>query len=128
MGYSWLRCTILRSLIPSSAPPGARSSPRTDPAHDEGGLLGGGLGRLEDFGGEVALESDALADAGAVAHLQEGELALGAHVVEPALQADLLADVAFEVLDAYGRGKAFREDGFGVSWEAVSMGRLYLLA
>ena len=50
---------------------------------------------------DVALEDDALDDAGAVAHLEEVELAARPLVVEPALEGDRLADVLAQILDAH---------------------------
>ena len=60
-------------------------------AHEAGhlqrGLLAQMICRRERLGAEVVERRDALADAGAVAHLQEMNLAAGAPVVEPSAKA-----------------------------------------
>ena len=71
--------------------------------HRERGLLGQVVGLLEDLRADVALEDDALDDAGAVPQLQEVELAGGAAGVEPAVQRDLFALVLGDVGDVDGR-------------------------
>ena len=52
-------------------------------------------GRLVDF----AFEDDALNEAGAVAHLEKVQFALGAPVVQPALERDLFSCVSGDVGD-----------------------------
>src|SRR6185312_3658601 len=49
--------------------------------------------------GDVGLGDDRLHDPGAVAYLQEVELALAGDVVEPALELDFLTDVMLQILD-----------------------------
>ena len=53
----------------------------------------------ERLGAEVVNGRDALADAGAVAHLQEVNLAAGTPVVEPSGERDFGAGVFREVFD-----------------------------
>src|SRR6185295_2199819 len=73
---------------------------------DDRGLLRELVGPGEDLGGHVLHVDDALDDAGAVAELEEVELARGAFVVEPALEGDLLAlhvgEVPGDVLYVHG--------------------------
>ncbi len=71
---------------------------------DDAAFLGEGLGDLEVVGRDVVAEDDGLAHAGAVAHLEEVELAFAGFVVEPALEGDFCADVVFEFTDGYDGG------------------------
>ena len=73
-------------------------------AHDDGRLLGQLPATLEELRGHIALEDDALDDAGAVADLQEVELAAGATVVDPAAQLHALALPGRDLGDP-GRGQ-----------------------
>jgi hypothetical protein len=57
---------------------------------------------------------DGLDDAAAVAQLQEVQLALAAHVVEPALDEHVLANVLAEALDRDGAHAAVALVGHGV--------------
>ena len=69
-------------------------------------LLRDVVGLRERLGRDVALEDDALDDAGAVAHLEEVELAARSPVVEPPAEGHRLADVLRKLLDphfAHGR-------------------------
>ena len=70
-----------------------------EPLDADGGLLGEGLGALEDVLGNGRLLDDALALAGAVADDQEGDLARGAAVVQPAGDGNLLAHMLRQMVD-----------------------------
>ncbi|MNY02751.1 hypothetical protein D3C86_1353360 [compost metagenome] len=67
--------------------------------HDAGGLLAQGVGGVPALVADLGLDDDGLHDARAVADLQELELALGALVVEPAADHDLLVDEVLEMAD-----------------------------
>jgi hypothetical protein len=62
-------------------------------AHDHAALLRQRLGDLEILLRNIAAEGDRLADARAVAHLQENQLALAGFGVTPALDRHFLIDV-----------------------------------
>ena len=72
-------------------------------AHDAGhlqrSLLAQMVGGRERVGAEIVERRDALADAGAVAQLEEVNLAAGAPVVEPSGERDFRADVFRKLLD-----------------------------
>src|SRR6185312_4395874 len=62
-------------------------------AHPDGGLLGDALDVRPGLFGDVLAAGHGLHDAAGGAHLEEGDLAAGALIVDPSRQLDLLADV-----------------------------------
>ena len=82
--------------------------------HAQTGLLREFRRCLEVLLADVSLEHHGLDSAGAVPHLEEVQLALAAHVVEPTLDEDVLADVFLQVMDGDGGKSAESLFGHGV--------------
>jgi hypothetical protein len=75
--------------------------------HLDGRLLGAPLHLLPGLLGDLLAAHHRLHGAGAVAHLEEADLAAGALVLQPAQEADLPVDVVGEVSDGDGGRGAF---------------------